>query len=342
MNAGGHLTSAGIAAALAALVAEGKNFDRAELDAMLDKLAASPTPKSVICVMATCYVSALPRPEPFEYVCKNCGAHTSYPPTSRQIGNALHRLRDGAASLRALGLDIVLDESPLCRRCHSAEELGIPTAGRVVALRPDESAWRTGDEVAIDIYSSYTSYVRPLNLEYWINAQYIDKDGNVTGDNVNLRFRPSTRGLRLAIVQKGARLVRLPAREGDPVDWVRVAEPEEDPDRILLFNSKTSIRTRFLGDLQYIENNEASPARFDRLAWVINGKRTRAESSDIDLLKSFLAGEDFVGSVFNGKVPVKTWLPRLYDLLGPASESEPLAPKITDGRDGEVNVEVDI
>ena len=32
-------------AALSALAAEGKNFDRDELNAMLDKLAASPEPK---------------------------------------------------------------------------------------------------------------------------------------------------------------------------------------------------------------------------------------------------------------------------------------------------------
>ena len=44
------------AAVLAAFAAEGKDFDRAELNAMLDKLAASPEPKSATLMMATCYV----------------------------------------------------------------------------------------------------------------------------------------------------------------------------------------------------------------------------------------------------------------------------------------------
>ena len=43
-----QMTRIGIGfAALAALAAEGKDFNRAELNAMLDKLAASPEPKSV-------------------------------------------------------------------------------------------------------------------------------------------------------------------------------------------------------------------------------------------------------------------------------------------------------
>ena len=89
-------------AVLSALAAEGKDFDRAELNAMLDKLAASPVPRNTKISAATCYVVAAPRPEVFEYVCKKCGTHTTYPLSIRQIGNALARYRDGVASLRAL------------------------------------------------------------------------------------------------------------------------------------------------------------------------------------------------------------------------------------------------
>ena len=56
-------------AALSALAAKGKDFNREELNAMLDKLAASPEPNNVISIMsATCYVRVMPRPEKFEYV----------------------------------------------------------------------------------------------------------------------------------------------------------------------------------------------------------------------------------------------------------------------------------
>ncbi|MBO6120690.1 MAG: hypothetical protein J6Q49_02430, partial [Kiritimatiellae bacterium] len=98
-------------AALSALAAEGKDFNREELNAMLDQLAASPEPKSATLMMATCYVRAMPRPAGFEYVCKKCGNHTVYLENTRQMANVLARRRDEAASLRALGLDIALDET---------------------------------------------------------------------------------------------------------------------------------------------------------------------------------------------------------------------------------------
>lgn len=58
-----QMTRIGIGfAALAALAAEGKDFDRAELNAMLDKLAASPEPKVRRGPQATCYSMAMPQP----------------------------------------------------------------------------------------------------------------------------------------------------------------------------------------------------------------------------------------------------------------------------------------
>ena len=85
-------------AALSALAAEGKNFDRDELNAMLDKLAASPEPKVKRGPMAMCYSVAMPRPEVFEYVCKKCGAHTVYPKNLRCIESTLAHYRDESAS----------------------------------------------------------------------------------------------------------------------------------------------------------------------------------------------------------------------------------------------------
>ena len=110
------------AAVLAALAAEGKDFDRAELNAMLDKLAASPEPKVRRGPQATCYKMAMPHPERFEYVCKKCGTHTVYPENINQMANALARYRDEAAKLKALGLDIALDESALCQKCNPTQD----------------------------------------------------------------------------------------------------------------------------------------------------------------------------------------------------------------------------
>ena len=47
-------------AVLAALAAHGRDFDRATLNAMLEKLAASPEPKVTRGPMAMCYEMALP------------------------------------------------------------------------------------------------------------------------------------------------------------------------------------------------------------------------------------------------------------------------------------------
>ena len=110
------------AAVLAALAAEGKDFDRAELNAMLDKLAASPEPKVKRGPTAMCYSMALPQPERFEYVCKKCGTHTVYPENVNQMANTLARYRDDAAKLKALGLDIALDESVLCQKCNPTQD----------------------------------------------------------------------------------------------------------------------------------------------------------------------------------------------------------------------------
>lgn len=72
------MTQIGIGlAALSAIAVEGKDFNRDELNAMLDKLAASPEPKVRRGPQATCYTMAMPHPERFEYVCKKCGTHTA-------------------------------------------------------------------------------------------------------------------------------------------------------------------------------------------------------------------------------------------------------------------------
>ena len=90
-----QMTQIGIGiAALSALVVEGKDFNRAELNAMLDRLAASPEPKVRRGPQATCYKMAMPQPERFEYVCKKCGTHTVYPMNTRRMANTLARFRD--------------------------------------------------------------------------------------------------------------------------------------------------------------------------------------------------------------------------------------------------------
>ena len=119
-------------AALCALLAEGRNFSRVELNAMLDKLAASPCPKVHMGPQATCYAVAIPQLERFEHVCKKCGSHTVYPENRLRMANTLARYRDEAASLRTFGLAITLDESALCRKCKAAKSW----ASRLMGVSP--------------------------------------------------------------------------------------------------------------------------------------------------------------------------------------------------------------
>ena len=289
------------AAVLAAFAAEGKDFDRAELNAMLDKLAASPEPKSATLMMATCYVRAMPRPAGFEYVCKKCGNHTVYLENTRHMANVLARRRDEAASLRALGLDIALDETVLCQKCKSAEELGLPTAGTIVK-RPDKGseaekfAWHIGDKVRITPRS----------------------DATVLG----------------SLYRAHPPLKRLPARPGDPADWVLVEWPPED-DGYLGY----SVKSRFIGDLSYDEKDFVAPCRIDKLAWIINGKRVVVNDDDAKILKAFLTGEKTIEDRFGRKTSLKGELRRLRKLLGPG-ESDPLIGPFDAVED--VKVEVDI
>ena len=283
-NMSGRMTHVGIGlAALFVLAAEGEDFNREELNAMLDRLAASPEPKIRRGPQATCYSIAMPPPERFEYVCRKCGTHTVYPENTRRMGNTLARFRDEAASLRAFGLDIALDESALCQKCN------------------------------------------PFTQECWISAKDISDTGELLADIVEIRSAPSPSSQVLRRVGKyefsnrnrgdgnpppdaensGARLRRLPARPGDPADWVRI-----DP-VICGFD------------------------RIDKLAWIINGKRTVVQRYDARILKAFLMGEKTWNGDFGDQRSLKRSLPRLRQLLGTEE-----APPSESGQDIEVEVDI--
>ena len=328
-------------AALSALAVEGKNFNRDELNAMLDRLAASPEPKSATLMMATCYVRAMPRPAGFEYVCKKCGNHTVYLENTKQMANVLARRRDEVASLRAMGLDIALDETVLCQKCKSAEELGLPTAGTIVK-RPDKGseaekfAWHIGDKVRItEAYDSGWCRVLPASSNAWVSAEYISEKGNILGDGVSILLAPRSDATVLGSLYRAhPPLKRLPARPGDPADWVRVEWPPEN-DHYLGY----SVKSRFIGDLSYDEKDFVAPCRIDKLAWIINGKRVVVNDDDAKILKAFLTGEKTIEDRFGRKTSLKGELRRLRKLLGPG-ESDPLIGPVDTVED--VKVEVDI
>ena len=293
-------------AVLSALAAEGKDFDRGELNAMLDKLASSPEPKVRIGPSAMCYSPCIPEASRFECICRKCGTHTVYPKNSRDMKNKLARYRDGAASLRALGLDIRLDESALCRKCRSAKELGVRTHAKIVVeptlegMRPDPR-WKKGETVEVRAYGADYCQIHKIR-----------------------QIGPEDLAPQVVVVNTGGSKKKL------------VAEP---PDRKFLDrieSDETTIRTECLGDFTYEEDDKASIGRFEKLAWVINGRRTVVRDNydyDIRILKAFLTGKETWSLWDDDKyqVPLKDELLRLRELLGPAGGSGGSASKCEPG-----------
>ena len=299
-------------AMLSALAAEGKDFDRDELNAMLDKLAASPEPEVRSGRSAMCYSPASPRPEVFEYVCKKCGTHTIYPTNTLKMAYVLARYRDGVASLRALGLDIKLDESPLCQKCHSAKELDIPTRGRIVknALK---FGFRLGEDVVIRRYGRKYCRVFPCSPDFWVEASSVSTDGRALGDLVGIRHQPSLDG---KVWKEYSAVTILPARGDDPLGWIRVQVPMYSPYDDYSLSAGEWIPKSLVGDLSYDEKDGPSISRRERISWIINGKRTIAKFGDVDILQAFLKGEKVRRVNCDEEVPLKRDLLRLRELLG--------------------------
>ena len=309
------------AAVLAALAAEGKDFDRAELNAMLDKLAASPEPKEKRGPQATCYSMALPERKAFDYSCRKCGMRTHYPENDEGLGEELAFYRDGAAKLRGIGLGIALDESALCRHCTSLKALSLPTSGVVIAepkIKKGNDKWmcerfglRIGDAVIVLEWFGDWCEVVPKTPEYWIAEEFIDSDGRVLGDDVWVRYVPVIKGWGALTVRKGTELRRLPSQAGDPQGWVRVDHPKDDA------GGYYCVDTGAIGSLGYEEGPNAVLQRIEHLAWIIDGKRTVVDRGDIELLEKFMKGEVYLRDGSDGdSVSMKSQLPRLRELLG--------------------------
>ena len=79
---------------------------------------------------------APPKIEDYTHVCRKCGKTTHYR-KSAEPRTTVETLRKGCATLRELGLDVVLDESVLCRHCVSAEKLKLPRFA-TVRCRPEK------------------------------------------------------------------------------------------------------------------------------------------------------------------------------------------------------------
>jgi hypothetical protein len=290
-------------AVLSALAAEGKDFDRAELNAMLDKLAASPEPKVRRGPAAMCYSVAIPRPAESVYKCPKCGAVTKY--FSNHFEDTLAFYRDGAVQLKGMGLDISLDESSLCHVCTPGKPK--PVTGY------RKTGEGKGDKVRIiecrkDGYT--TQVIKRENAIGWIKKESLSNDVVVVDYAYPLsRVGP---GIRPVIVElgRGERVKLLPRSPEDPEDMVRIDAS------LYYLGTWMFLRKEELTDIDYGDGSLASDERIDNLHWIICGNRVKAQRSDVEILKTFLSGELVYRYGHGMEMPMQKQLPRLRELLG--------------------------
>lgn len=290
-------------AALSALAAEGKDFNREELNAMLDKLAASPEPKVRRGPQATCYAMAMPRPEECIYKCPKCGAVTKY--FNAHFNNTLAFYRDGAVQLKAFGLDISLDESSLCQVCTPGQPKPVSgyrrtSAGKDEKVRIIEC--RSGG------YSARV--IERENAIGWMKRESLSNDVVV----VDHAYPVSSvgPGIKHVIItlRRGERVKLLPRSPEDPEDMVRIDASDYS------LGAWMFLRKEELTNIDYGDGSLASDDRIDNLHWIICGKRVKAQCSDVEILKTFLSGGLVYHFGHGEEMPMQRQLPRLRELLG--------------------------
>ena len=254
---------------------------------------------------------APPKLEDYSHVCQKCGKTTHYPKSYTEPRSTVEGLRDGCAKLRSLGLDITLDESVLCRHCVSADKLKIPRFAMVVS-RPEKSNLRPGDKVEY-LYFPDPDWkwwsVVPKGNRVWVNRKYIDDEGNILGNNVCIRLRPSTEGTWYSHVNKGTKVKILEAQQ----DWVAVEWHNPWPD---------IVPPSCLGEIEYGEGEDASLSRIvNRLEWIIKERRSRANRNDMELLLAYMRGAKEVrrGCIMS---PIEEYKSRIDELISIPGETD--------------------
>ena len=254
---------------------------------------------------------APPKIEDYTHVCRKCGKTTHYR-KSAEPRTTVETLRKGCATLRELGLDVVLDESVLCRHCVSAEKLKLPRFA-TVRCRPEKTLWRKGDRVEIVTTGRKDGdwwTVAPVGYRFWVSAKYIDADGNILGNNVCIRLRPDLQEPASGHADKNMKMRILPKAPGDQEDWVPV---EWDDERLTRW--PTHSPPSCFANIEYGEGEDASLDRiFKHLEWTIKGRRHKANLFDLRLLLAYMKGqkEVQVGCLMS---PIEEYKPRINELL---------------------------
>lgn len=300
-------TELGISMAiLAALAAEGKDFSRAELNAMLDKLAATPEPAVLRGPQAMCYKMMMPQAENLEYKCPKCKTVTRY--ASRFAKEDLAFFRDAVPELKGLGLDIALDESAVCRTCTAGPKK--PVSARIKD-KVEISGFQAGENVLVsDFRNGFCVIMSKKPAPGWIRREDVTNGiVSVEGACVVGSVGPGPHDI-IVWIERGSSVVELEREAGDPEDMLRINASKWRQ------TSRCSVPVDRLEAFEYDEDDWALDDRFRNLAWVINGTRTEVLRSDVALLKNFLSGELIYRFGHGEEMALQKQLPRLRELLG--------------------------
>ena len=248
---------------------------------------------------------ARPDCECYSYVCGQCGKVTRYKDIDNSLGSCLEKWRSECLELRELGVDVVFDESGLCRNCKPADALKIPHYASLVRC---DGNWHQGDKVEVVCTLKRRWCVVPRDNMYWVRRSDISDDGTITATIARIRLHPdmndATEGFAFV-----AEHMNVISAQGD---WVGV-EWHKASGHFLSSDS--------LGDVEYGEGEYASQDRFDCLAWIINGRRYN-DYSDLMILLAYMKGKKIL-DLGDIKLPIEQYLPRIHELLGNEQDDTP-------------------
>ncbi len=292
---------------LAALLAEGADLTRAEINRRLAELEKS-KPPTKLSPGAMCYVS-VPSQLRMEFICPKCGQRTIL---SRETFFHLLNLRDqlsaGLPELRKLDLDISLDATGLCSNCHDQRYLtgtfhlkeNPPGLSFLVGYRPDDPRIKATPDMKIEIVPNLDLTGWEFVPELWTKAKNVDDKRLLK--NSPLHTGPGEEYPLVTVWKNDNGLRNNRDRVEKSVNgWIKVLpyeiRPVEAPE-------------------QAAQKMPPLPA----LEWVIkvDGKtrRVKAQQFDDRLLIAFLSGKDRYTTDNGHEISVKSAIPKLRVLLG--------------------------
>lgn len=235
--------------------------------------------------------------KPYQYHCPSCGETTQYRDkvlvgSGIDIDKYLIWARRSVKELRALRLDVRIDERTLCATCR--RELKIPDGGEIIRIpdiwpswegRQDVFPFAVGEKVVIlnEPYKNVFGVVRP-NQTYWVRAKELEEAIKQKVDRlIDVRMGPGVNYARAMMVTRWGFGCCMPDVHTN--GWARY-----QPYRSILGPLCFQVPKEVVGNLTYAGAKTSRVDIFTPL-WTINGKRVVVWESDVQLLKEFLTCE---------------------------------------------------